>query len=102
MRQSSVISHQSSVASPQSSVPDALTRRVVIENIRPEIDGGRFSIKRTIGEPVVVTADIFADGHDVIAAALQYGQERREGPAPLPALPAPPALRAQEAPMTLV
>ena len=43
----------------------------IIERVRPEIDGGRFPIKRTIGERVDVTADIFADGHDVIVAVLR-------------------------------
>ncbi len=47
-------------------------RRVVIENVRPEIDGGRFPIKRTPGEKVEVTADIFADGHDLLSAQLLY------------------------------
>lgn len=47
-------------------------RRVIIENLNPEIDGGRFPIKRVIGEKVVVTADIFADGHDAISANLLY------------------------------
>jgi starch synthase (maltosyl-transferring) len=47
-------------------------RRVVIENLNPKIDGGRFPIKRVIGEKVVVTADIFADGHDAISANLLY------------------------------
>ena len=47
-------------------------QRVVIEGVRPEIDGGRFPIKRTIGEGVVVEADVFADGHDVITVWLQY------------------------------
>jgi starch synthase (maltosyl-transferring) len=47
-------------------------RRVVIENLNPEIDEGRFPIKRVIGEKVVVTADIFADGHDAISAKLLY------------------------------
>ena len=41
---------------------------MIVEHVRPEIDGGRFPIKRTIGERVDVTADIFADGHDVVAA----------------------------------
>src|SRR5262249_54439726 len=50
--------------------PDALSRRVVIDRLRPEIDGGRFPIKRTAGETVDVEATIFADGHDVIAAVL--------------------------------
>jgi starch synthase (maltosyl-transferring) len=61
----------------QSSTPKSV-QRVVIESVLPEIDGGRFPITRTPGEPVTVSADIFADGHDVIDAALQY---RREGDA---------------------
>jgi len=53
---------------------DKLTvaRRVVIENVRPEIHGGRFPIKRTIGEPVEVTADVYADGHDILHAVLLH------------------------------
>lgn len=47
-------------------------RRVVIENVKPEIDGGRFSIKRVAGEKVGVTADIFADGHDAVWANVLY------------------------------
>jgi starch synthase (maltosyl-transferring) len=47
-------------------------KRVVIENLKPEIDGGRFPIKRVVGEGVMVTADIFADGHDAISARLLY------------------------------
>jgi starch synthase (maltosyl-transferring) len=49
--------------------------RVVIENVRPEIDCGRFAITRTPGERVEVSADIFSEGHDVIDAALQYRKE---------------------------
>lgn len=44
--------------------------RVVIEHVRPEVDGGHFPIKRTPGEPVRITADIHADGHDQLAADL--------------------------------
>ena len=51
-------------------------RRVVIEGVEPQVDGGRFPIKRTIGEKVQVRADIYADGHDVLCAALLY---RRAG-----------------------
>ncbi len=49
--------------------------RVIIEGLKPEIDGGRFPIKRVIGERVVVEADIFADGHDAISALLLYRNE---------------------------
>jgi starch synthase (maltosyl-transferring) len=45
---------------------------VVIENVHPLLDGGRYAIKRLAGEPVHVTADIFKDGHDVIAAAVKW------------------------------
>jgi starch synthase (maltosyl-transferring) len=46
--------------------------RVVIENVQPEIDGGMFPIKRVVGERVVVEADAFADGHDVISVVVRY------------------------------
>jgi len=46
--------------------------RVIIESVAPEVDGGRFPIKRTVGEEVAVSADIFADGHDVIVAVLRH------------------------------
>ncbi len=45
--------------------------RVIVEGVVPEVDGGRFPIKRTVGEEVVVSADIFADGHDALAARLK-------------------------------
>ena len=62
----------------EQSITPKSVQRVVIESVLPEIDGGRFPITRTPGELVAVSADIFADGHDVIDAALQY---RRDGEA---------------------
>lgn len=50
-------------------------KRVVIEGVKPEVDGGRFAVKRTVGEWVVVEADIFCDGHDMITAVLHYKKE---------------------------
>jgi starch synthase (maltosyl-transferring) len=50
-------------------------KRVVIEGVKPEIDGGRYPIKRTVGEKVEVEADIFADSHDVLSAVLSYRME---------------------------
>lgn len=47
-------------------------KRVIIEGVRPEIDGGRFPAKRSVGERVRVEADIVADGHEVIAAQLLF------------------------------
>ena len=49
--------------------------RTVIEGVKPEIDGGRFAIKRTVSEEVVVEADIFTDGHDALSAVLLYRRE---------------------------
>ena len=46
--------------------------RVMVERVQPEIDGGRFPIKRIVGEPVVVVADAFADGHDLLGGVLKY------------------------------
>jgi starch synthase (maltosyl-transferring) len=47
-------------------------RRVVIENVRPQVNEGRFNVKRAMGEQVRVRADIFADSHDVLAARLLW------------------------------
>ncbi len=65
------------VSDPELRKPKSL-RRVVIESVRPEIDGGQFPITRTPGERITVSADIFSDGHDVIDAALQYREEGDE------------------------
>src|SRR3954468_4720867 len=46
--------------------------RVVIEAVTPEIDGGRFPIKRVAGEDVAVEADIFGDGHDALSAVVKW------------------------------
>jgi starch synthase (maltosyl-transferring) len=45
---------------------------VVIDNVQPLIDCGRSPIKRVAGEDLVVEADIFKDGHDVVAAVLKW------------------------------
>jgi starch synthase (maltosyl-transferring) len=46
--------------------------RVVIENITPRLDCGRFPIKRAAGETVIVEADVFTDGHDAVSAMMMY------------------------------
>jgi starch synthase (maltosyl-transferring) len=53
-----------------------LQRRIVVEDVTPDVDEGRFPARRTVGEDVVVEADVFADGHDAIAAVLLW---RRAG-----------------------
>ena len=49
--------------------------RVVVDRVIPEIDGGRFPIKRASGESVSVEADVFADGHDVLTVRLRFRHE---------------------------
>ena len=51
-------------------------RRAVIESVRPSVDAGRFAAKRVVGDAVVVECDVFTDGHDRLAAVVQY---RRSG-----------------------
>jgi starch synthase (maltosyl-transferring) len=46
--------------------------RVIIEAVSPELDGGRYPVKALPGETIPVEADIFLDGHDLIAARLRY------------------------------
>ncbi|MCM8610847.1 alpha-1,4-glucan--maltose-1-phosphate maltosyltransferase [Accumulibacter sp.] len=45
--------------------------RVIIEAVEPQVQGGRFPIKRVIGESVAVSADIYKEGHDKLAAVLK-------------------------------
>ncbi len=49
-----------------------LRRTVVIENVAPVVDGGRYPIKREVGGRVEVSADVFKEGHDVLVAFVKY------------------------------
>jgi starch synthase (maltosyl-transferring) len=53
-------------------------QRVIIENLQPEVESGLFPAKRTIGEFVEVTADIYCDGHDHLRAHLLYKKQDQE------------------------
>ncbi|HEX3219350.1 MAG TPA: alpha-1,4-glucan--maltose-1-phosphate maltosyltransferase [Candidatus Limnocylindria bacterium] len=48
----------------------ATRRTIVIERISPILDGGRNPVKRVVGDVLLVTADIFAEGHGLLDAAL--------------------------------
>jgi starch synthase (maltosyl-transferring) len=54
--------------------PDSETigtrRTIVIERVQPELDGGRYPVKRIVGDTLTVRADIFADGHGMLDAVL--------------------------------
>src|SRR5258706_11532502 len=63
--------------------------RVAIESVSPEIDGGRFPAKRTLGEKVVVEADVFADGHDALACIIRYRHQSSSTSTEVPMVPFP-------------
>ena len=52
--------------------------RVVIEDVSPSVDAGRFPIKRTVGERVQVRANAFSDGHDLVACSVMHRHEDDE------------------------
>jgi len=53
-------------------VREAPPAATVIEDVLPQVDGGRFAIKRTVDEDVAVTAACFAHGHELVACAVRY------------------------------
>jgi starch synthase (maltosyl-transferring) len=59
-------------------------QRIVITAVAPELDGGRYPVKRVVGDTFTVRATIFRDGHDKLSAVLRYrvadGDDWREVP----------------------
>ena len=70
---------------PKTNEPPA---RIQIQRVTPQIDGGKYAVKRTIGDRVDVSARIFRDGHEILGAAVRYKP--------------PGATRWQESPLTPV
>ncbi len=66
------------MSAPRTPARDARVR-AVIEAVTPHVDGGRFAIKRVIGDTVVVEADCFADGHAELAARVLYRRAEETG-----------------------
>ncbi|HYM52836.1 MAG TPA: alpha-1,4-glucan--maltose-1-phosphate maltosyltransferase, partial [Candidatus Dormibacteraeota bacterium] len=60
-------------------------RTIIIERVEPMLDGGRHAVKRVVGDTLLVTADIFADNHDLLDAALlvRAEDERRWRESPM-------------------
>jgi starch synthase (maltosyl-transferring) len=63
--------------------------RAVVEAVTPQVDGGRFAVKRSVGERFEVEADCFADGHDVVVARLLWRPESEPGWRSVPMEPLP-------------
>jgi starch synthase (maltosyl-transferring) len=55
-----------------------LLTHIIIEAVSPAVDGGRYPAKRVVGEPCIVEADIFRDGHQVVRAMLQWRRKADE------------------------
>ncbi len=56
-------------------LPPRRPPRVVVEAVSPQVERGRFPVKRTVGEEVVVEADVYTEGHDLLTAVLRYRRE---------------------------
>jgi starch synthase (maltosyl-transferring) len=65
----------------------------VIENVTPLLEGGRYPVKRAVGEDIVIEADVFKDGHDVLSAVLKW---RKQGDAKWHETPMQPAPGGQD------
>jgi starch synthase (maltosyl-transferring) len=58
--------------------------RVVITSVSPSVDGGRWPIKRAVGEAVHVEAGIIVDGHESLAVVLEHQHEEADAPQGVP------------------
>ncbi len=65
-----------------------VSRPIVIQDVTPELDDGRYPVKREVGDVLEVTAEVFRDGHDKLRAVILYRRKQDK--------------EWQEAPMTLV
>ena len=48
------------------------TGSIIIENVQPQLEGGRYPVKAVAGEQVRVTADVFKEGHDELVVVARY------------------------------
>lgn len=62
-------------------------RRAIIAGVIPEVDAGRFPIKRTVGEKVVVEADVFTDGHEAVSCEVIYRKKHSKEWVAVPMVP---------------
>ena len=47
------------------------TQKLVIEHVQPALDGGSYAVKHVLGDVCRVSADIYRDGHDLLAARVK-------------------------------
>ncbi len=65
--------------------PDRALPHLVVGGIGPAVQGGRYAVKRLVGDQLRIGADIFTDGHDILAARVVYRTpgERRLASVPM-------------------
>src|SRR3954464_5019904 len=63
------------MAAQRSTSEPRIAQPIMIEGIAPQIEAGRYAVKRVVGDTVEVTASAFKDGHDVLAAAVLFRAE---------------------------
>jgi starch synthase (maltosyl-transferring) len=66
------VSHKQGTSRSILELPAKAQSRVQISRVEPEIEGGRYPIKRVIDDAVEVTADIVVDGHNALAGVVLY------------------------------
>jgi starch synthase (maltosyl-transferring) len=61
-------------------MPDSIDARrmIVIEDVYPELDCGRYAVKREVGDTLEMWADIYKEGHDALSAAVRYRTEHED------------------------
>ena len=59
------------VVLPPAAKPDCRAPRIAIEAITPQVDNGRYPVRRMVGELVTIEADLVADGHDKLAGEVR-------------------------------
>jgi starch synthase (maltosyl-transferring) len=64
--------------------PDRTLPHLVVRGIEPAVDGGRYAVKRLVGDQLRIGADIFSDGHDVLAARVLYRPPGERRPSSMP------------------
>ncbi len=71
------VAHVEKMAERQAAMPELWGRdaRVQIEDVYPQLDGGRYPVKRIEGETFAVWADVFRDGHDRLRGVVRYRHE---------------------------
>src|SRR5687767_13740200 len=67
-----------SPSQPSAPMDAARLHRVVVEGVHPDVYSGRFPTRRVLGETIVLSSDVHAEGHDSLAAAVMY---RKQGAA---------------------